>query len=149
MYYYNVIEDRVFWIYALIIVTSTIIGISAIAGNTDSLISIIMVLWIFVNLILLFLIYLANNYSQCFSLLNRILINIVFAYMIVTSVLWASEFTYATGDTLISLAGILTIIGALLMLVLILPHSQYSELWLAITLIFIWVCMTIYVTISE
>lgn len=149
MYYYNVIEDRVFWIYALIIVTSTIIGISAIAGNTDSLISIIMVLWIIVNLILLFLIYLANNFSRCFSLLNRILINLVFAYMIVTSVLWASEFTYATGDTLISLAGILTIIGALLMLVLILPHSQYSELWLAITLVFIWVCMTIYVTITE
>jgi len=145
---YYIIDDRLFWIYLIIILVFVVIGISAIVGNTDSLISVIIILWIIVNVILLFLVYLAMTYAVHFSGINCFLLNCVFVFILIFSTLWASEFTYATGDTLRSMAGVLTILGALLFLVLIIPNKDINAIWLNIAYVFIWMGLTIYVTIQ-
>lgn len=159
-----IIQDRIFWIYLIITLFFTIIGITFISHSNRDIV-IISILYLIANTSLLFIIYYASNHlqsdnvciidknSDCFNPNNRIwlFINLIYIIILILSILWACELN--NDNNVKSISGILILIGALLIcgLGIIRKYRDnnilLSPFWYSIIYLSIWFVLTIYVLV--
>lgn len=167
---YTIIHDRIFWIYFIVTLFFTIIGVGSILGSNDPHIIIISILWLLSNVALLILIYHASinwgpvdpnnknlqicfvdNNSKCFDANNRVwlFVNILFIVLIIISTLWAGELRNTNGGPLRGMSGVFILLGGLILCRLASgPHIYIIPFWVAIGYLLIWFGLTLYVVIN-
>jgi hypothetical protein len=168
---YDIIHDRVFWIYFIITLFFVIIGLAAIINSNNSHLLIIAAFWLLSNVALLILIYHASiiwgpsndqdpicvldSDSGCFKSNNRmwLFINILFIVMLILSTLWAGELENTDSNTLSGMSGVLILLGGLVLGGLLSDHEIMSNVfiapfWIAIGYLLVWFGLTLYAVIQ-
>lgn len=157
----HAVNDRIFWIYFIIVLAFIVIGVSSIITSTNSYVFAIVILWTLTNIALLIIVYHASIISVKADCCNSnnwswLLINALFIIMLVISTLWASELNNPDSSTLRSMSGILLILGGLLLYAIIqsqienkyvdiIKYGSMISLWACVIYLLIWFCLTMYV----
>lgn len=134
MYIYH---DRSFWIYFIMILFFTILGIwiLIISGNRNSLF--IGSLWVLSNLLLLYLSYIINK-----VVVNVIYLNILLSVILLSSLFWVGSTSNNNVDTTDTISGVLIILASIILLKMI---PKYSNLfWGIMGYIFLWIFLSLY-----
>lgn len=166
---YNLLYDRIFWIYFIIALFFIILGIGFIISATDSYMLIIAILWLLSVILLLIIVYHGSIYwspgpvnnptcvadgTTCyFEPSNRVWlsINILFVLLLVFSVLWAAELINVDGGVLRMLSGVLMLLGGLILCALSTNYSYLNAtipFWASVGYLFIWFGLTMYVILT-
>lgn len=164
---FSIIHDRVFWIYFIITLFVIVLGMTFIISSNDPYAVTLSIIWLIATVFLMIIVYHASqnwaplsggqpvcvvdHNSGCFHPNNRIwlFINILFVLLLIFSGLWAGELGNSDAGPLRTMAGILIILGSIVLYRLT-HNSLYSiQFWIAIFYIVIWVGLTIYVTIKS
>lgn len=171
---YDVIHDRVFWIYFVVTFFFIVIGISSIVVSNNSALIAISIFWLLSSIALMIIVYQASirwgpkdpfsEYSQiciidtnsgCFDAGNRVwlFINLLFLALLIISVLWAAELGNSEAGPLRSMSGVLILLGGLLMARLAITGNIYFDVctihfWIAVSYILIWFGLTLYVILA-
>ncbi len=132
-------KDRLFWIYLLITLFFTIMGIIYILSVNIEFLSVMAVLWLFSNVLLFLVIYRIVTCEQCDnSLPLTIFVNILFFIILILSVLWTVELT--SNNLLSSMSGILIIICGLALSVI--SSTDFYKFWITVIYNLMWFIMT-------
>lgn len=164
---YAIIEDRAFWIYFVVTLFFTIIGVTIIAASDDYYLILIVLAWMFSNVLLMILAYHASikwgpicnnkyyqicfldNNNHCFDPSYRtwFFINILFVLLLIVGVLWAGELINSDGSPLLTMSGVLMILGGLVLCNLVRENENkmLSPIAIAIIYLVIWFGLTFYV----
>lgn len=171
---YDIIHDRVFWIYFIVTFFFIIIGIGSIITSNNDYMLIISILWLLSNVGLMILVYHASirwgpvdpnsdepqicvvdSNSGCFDAGNRVwlFINILFLALLIISVLWAAELGNTDAGPLRTMSGVLILLGGLLLCSLssgsgFMYEVYIAPFWIAVGYLLIWVGLSIYTTIT-
>lgn len=171
---YDIINDRVFWIYFIVTLFFIIIGIGSIMGSGDPYMLLISIIWLLSNIALMILTYHAslrwgptdindnNNQicvidqnSGCFDTGHRVwlFINVIFIALLILSVLWAAELGNSDSGALRTMSGVLILLGGLLLCGFAsgykFMHNIYIiPFWMAVGYLVIWFGLTFYVATS-
>lgn len=167
---YDIINDRVFWVYFIISLFFIIIGIGSIIVSNDPYMILLSIIWLLANVILMILVYHASTEwgpddsticvvdsgSKCFEANNRVwlFINVLFIAMLIISVLWAAELGNPDSGPLRTMSGILLLLGGLLLCKLVDRKSAGEYLyinpfWTAVVYLVLWFGLTLYVVLSS
>lgn len=154
---YNILTDRVFWIYFIITLFFVIMGLYFIISLRGQYMIYVSIFWLSSLVILMVVIYHASinwgpdnvcvvdNDSGCFEKSNRLwlLINLLFLIMLVLAVLWTCEFNNAQSQIFVS---IFILLCGLLLSGLFYRDTPYTTLPLIGTIIYlvIWVILSMY-----
>ena len=159
---YNLVYDRIFWIYFIVALFFAILGVGYIITSIDDHMLIIMVLWLLSIVLLLIIVYHASIYwspgpvcvvdgnSQCFEPSNRIwlLINIGFVVLLILSTLWAAELSNLDAGPLRPLSGVLILLGGLVLCSLSTYLTADIPFWSCVAYLFIWFGLAMYITLT-
>jgi hypothetical protein len=167
---YDLLYDRIFWIYFIVALFFTILGIGYIITALDSYMLIIAILWLLSIVLLLIIIYHGSIYwspgppddpicvidrnSQCFQPDNRtwLIINLLFVLLLILSTLWAAELSNPDAGPIRTLSGVLILLGGLILCSLSTDHTYLTAdipFWSAVAYLFIWFGLTMYVTLTS
>lgn len=167
---YDLLYDRIFWIYFIVALFFTILGIGYIITTLDSYMLIIAILWLLSIVLLLIIVYHGSIYwspgapdsptcvidrnSRCFEPSNRtwLIINLLFVVLLILSTLWAAELSDPDAGTMRALSGILILIGGLTLCGLSTNHSYLEAtipFWSSVAYLFIWFGLTMYIVLSQ
>lgn len=131
---HKMIIDRLFWLYAIVVIFFSIIGLGFLLSSAPIWVPI---LWFFSSLILLVFVY---NLSPCLSILGYILFFIILVFM----VLWAAEFN--TDNSII--CGVAPAYIILASLLLFKTQSESEDIVPCAVFCLIWMVLGIYAVIS-
>ena len=166
---YNLLYDRIFWIYCIIALFFIILGIGFIISATDTYMLIIVILWLLSVVLLLIVVYhgsiywspgppgnpicVADNSICYFEPSNRVwlYINILFVLLLILSVFWAAELININNGVMRTLSGILILLGGLILCSLSTNYSYLNAtipFWASVGYLFIWFGLTMYIIIS-
>lgn len=167
---YNLLYDRIFWIYFIIALFFIILGIGFIISATDTYMLIIALLWLLSVILLLIIVYhgsiywspgppnnpicVADGTTSYFDPSNRVWlsINILFVLLLVFSVLWAAELINVDGGVLRMLSGVLILLGGLILCTLSTNYSYLNAavpFWASVAYLFIWFGLTMYIIMTS
>ena len=171
---YDIIHDRIFWIYFVVTFFFIIIGVGSIITSNDPYMLVLMIFWLLSSVGLMILAYHASvkwgpkDESQdeilvcvidvnsgCFDADNRVwlFVNLLFIALLIVSVLWAAELGNSDAGPLKQMSGILVILGGLLLCGLssgsrFMNHDYIRPFWVAVGYILIWFGLTLYVVLT-
>lgn len=168
---YDIIHDRLFWIYFIVTLFFIIIGVGSIIRSNDPYMLWISILWLLSSVALMILAYHASvqwgpqdfetqicvidSDSGCFDANNRVwlFINILFVVLLIISVLWAAELGNTDAGPLKTMSGVLILLGGLLLCSLVTNHNftynvYITPFWVAVVYLLIWLGLTMYVVLS-
>jgi hypothetical protein len=143
-----IINNRIFWIYLIITIFFIIIGIRFLAVTNDNNIIIICILW-FLSIVLLMIMVIDLSVKYVKSL--WVFVNVLFIFLLIMTVFWTAEFSNSGEDYIKTILGIIILLGALLISILIVNKSSnyiYQGIfWINVCYILIWLSLTLYVTV--
>lgn len=163
-----IIYNRIFWIYFMVTLFFIIIGVGLILASTDPNRLVVAILWLLGNIALLILVYhssinwgpdgqicVIDSNSGCFDADNRVwlFVNILFIVLLIFGVLWAAEFNNKDSGPLLTISGVIIILGGLLFAGLatgwqFLNNPHIIPFWVAVVFLIIWFALTLYVAIT-
>lgn len=166
---YMVFTDRIFWIYFIVSVFFIIIGVSLLISSGDPHYILISVLWVISIIALLIVVYNASlelapsrhNKSICFveadvscitpSNYMWLFTNFLFLALLILSCLWAGELGNSDSGSLRYMAGILILIGGLILTCHSLNPSISNMIpyLISIGYVILWFGMTLYVVLKS
>ena len=157
---YEVINNRIFWIYLIITIFFIIIGIRFLIISNDNNVIIVTILWLMATILLMIMIIHTSTDedisiidNKCFDIDKRswLFTNFLFIFLLIISSFWAGEFSNNDEDSIKTMAGILLLLGGLLMCLFIVNKFNnfiyHGIFWISISYILIWLVLTLYVTI--
>jgi hypothetical protein len=169
---YDIVHDRIFWIYFIVTLFFVIIGVGSILASDDPYLIIISIAWLLSSAALLVIVYhtsinwgptyntdntpicVIDSNSGCFNPSNRVwlFINVLFVVLLVLSTLWACELSNTDASTLQGMSGVLVILGGLMLAGLLNSHVTTTNVYIApfpiaVAYLVIWFGMTLYVVI--
>ena len=166
-----IIYDRIFWIYFIVTLFFITIGLYLIfSTNRPNLLG-ISVLWILGNVLLMIIVYkiiiscspldssespicFIDPKGYCFERNNRswLYINVLFIAMLIVSTLWAEELSNPESGPLGGMAGVLLLLGGLLLYhlskKLITSSEVYVPFIMTVIYLVIWFVLTVYVVVN-
>ena len=135
----QVINDHIFWIYLVVILFFTIIGVYLILSQTLTRAVPILIIWLLINVSLLVMVYSAININWGRSPI-RTCINVLFTILLILSLIFIDRLN-ESDISIVSLAGVLTLLAGLVMIKMIsvdcvsmVAGVVYLILWLGLIL---------------
>lgn len=132
---------RVFWIYAMISIFFSVLGMLYLVEFTTKHTVWISVLWLLANIILTVLVYcVVSDIEPCFLDITWILANTVFVLILVFSVIWAGELSTDSNSALGVSSGILIVLGGLLLS----SAASGISFFMGCAYVIVWISLCIY-----
>lgn len=141
--------ERIFWLYFLITIFFSIIGVGMILWNNDNAWS-LTIFWLISNFALLIIIYIASINIWFKDNINWWIINVIFLILLILSVVWAVEFNDVTIRTTI---GVLILFATLILYSFARTNESNDFLdtenpsyilWIIVGYLIIWTSLTLY-----
>src|SRR5436190_807381 len=109
---YNIIDDRIFWIYVIITLFFIIIGIGLIVSSNDANLIAINILWLISMLALMINAYYIYNENESYF---KLFIIIIFISLLIISVLWTGELWNKNDNQLLLIFTMLILLGGFIL----------------------------------
>jgi hypothetical protein len=141
---YNIIDDRIFWIYVIITLFFIIIGIGLIISSNDPNLIAINILWLVSMLALMInAYYIYNDNENMF----KIFIVIIFISLLIISVLWTGELWNKNDNQLLIIFSVLILLGGFILFSLRIKSDDINTVsyWTSLIFITIWLCLILYI----
>ena len=141
---YNVIDDRIFWIYVIITLFFIILGVGLIISSNDQNLISINILWLISMLALMInAYYIYNNNDNYF----KIFIIIIFISLLIISLLWTGELWNKNDNQLLIIFSVLILLGGFILFGLRTEGSDINTIsyWTSLIFVTIWLCLILYI----
>jgi len=141
---YNVIDDRIFWIYVIITLFFIIIGVGLIISSNDPNLISINILWLISMLALMINAYYIYNDNENYF---KIFIIIIFISLLIISVLWTGELWNKNDNQLLIIFSILILLGGFILFGLRTESNDINTIsyWSSLIFVTIWLCLILYI----
>lgn len=141
---YNVIDDRIFWIYVIITLFFIIIGVGLIISSNDPNLISINILWLISMLALMINAYYIYNNNDSYI---KIFIIIIFISLLIISVLWTGELWNKNDNQLLITFSILILLGGFILFSLRTEGNDINttSYWASLIFVTIWLCLILYI----
>ena len=141
---YNVIDDRIFWIYVIITLFFIILGVGLIISSNDPNLISINILWLISMLALMINAYYIYNDNDNYF---KIFIIIIFISLLIISVLWTGELWNKNDNQLLIIFSVLILLGGLILFALRIEGNDINTIsyWTSLIFVTIWLCLILYI----
>jgi uncharacterized membrane protein YjjP (DUF1212 family) len=141
---YNVIDDRIFWIYVIITLFFIIIGVGLIISSNDLNLISINILWLISMLALMINAYYIYNDNDNYF---KIFIIIIFISLLIISVLWTGELWNKNDNQLLIIFSILILLGGFILFGLRTEGTDINTIsyWSSLIFVTVWLCLILYI----
>jgi len=141
---YNIIDDRIFWIYVIITLFFIIIGVGLIISSNDPNLIAINILWLVSMLALMISSYYIYNDNDSYF---KIFVVIIFISLLVISVLWTGELWNKNNNQLLIIFSVLILLGGLVLFGLRGESNDINTIsyWSSLVFITIWLFLILYI----
>jgi len=140
---YNIVDDRIFWIYFILILFFIIIGIGLIISSNDPNLIAINILWLISMLALMVSAYYIYNDNDNYF---KIFIIIIFISLLVISVLWTGELWNKNDNQLLIIFSVLILLGGFILFNLRTESDDINTVsyWSLLVFITIWLGLILF-----
>jgi CDP-diglyceride synthetase len=140
---YNIVDDRIFWIYVIITLFFIIIGIGLIISSNDPNLIAINILWLISMLALMVSAYYIYNDNDDYF---KIFIIIIFISLLIISVLWTGELWNKNDNQLLIIFSVLILLGGLILFNLRIESDDINTVsyWSLLLFIAIWLSLILF-----
>jgi hypothetical protein len=141
---YDVLYDRIFWIYVIITVFFIIIGMGLIISSNDLNIISISILWLISILALMinvYHLYIENDNHV------KIFVIIIFISLLIIAVIWAGELWNQNNNQLLIILCVLILLGGVILFNLRTKSDNINTVtfWTSLIFISVWIGLTIHI----
>ena len=140
---YNIVDDRIFWIYVIITLFFIIIGVGLIISSNDPNLIAINILWLISMLALMVSAYYIYNDNDNYF---KIFIIIIFISLLVISVLWTGELWNKNDNQLLIIFSVLILLGGFILFNLRTESDDINTVsyWSLLVFITIWLGLILF-----
>jgi CDP-diglyceride synthetase len=141
---YNIIDDRIFWVYVIITLFFIIIGVGLIISSNDPNLIAINILWLVSMLALMInAYYIYNDNDNLF----KVFIVIIFISLLIISVLWTGELWNKNDNQLLIIFSVLILLGGFILFGLRIESDDINTVsyWTSLIFVTIWLCLILYI----
>lgn len=140
---YNIVDDRIFWIYVIITLFFIIIGVGLIISSNDPNLIAINILWLISMLALMVSAYYIYNDNDNYF---KIFIIIIFISLLVISVLWTGELWNKNDNQLLIIFSVLILLGGFILFNLRTESDDINTVsyWSLLVFITIWLVLILF-----
>jgi len=140
---YNIVDDRIFWIYVIITLFFIIIGVGLIISSNDPNFIAINILWLISMLALMVSAYYIYNDNDNYF---KIFIIIIFISLLVISVLWTGELWNKNDNQLLIIFSVLILLGGFILFNLRTESDDINTVsyWSLLVFITIWLGLILF-----
>ena len=140
---YNIVDDRIFWIYVIITLFFIIIGIGLIISSNDPNLIAINILWLISMLALMVSAYYIYNDNDDYF---KIFIIIIFISLLIISVLWTGELWNKNDNQLLIIFSVLILLGGFILFNLRIESDDINTVsyWSLLLFIAIWLSLILF-----